>query len=71
MIYSVTMYSCKCDHCGKQFVFDDYMIALEDETTMEFAVNDSDWEHTEDDKHYCPDCFEGFDDDDIILKKLP
>jgi hypothetical protein len=42
---------------------------MTDQISMEQALED-DW-HTEGKKHYCTDCFAGFDDnDEMILNKI-
>jgi hypothetical protein len=70
MIIGVKMYGCKCDNCGKRWICDHYgWTAMTDQMSMEQAVED-DW-HTEGKKHFCTDCFAGFDDnDEMILNKI-
>lgn len=65
------MYGCKCDHCGKEWTTDEYngFVAFSDESGMRATMQeDTDW-HTEEGKHYCPDCFGGFDDEDNLILK--
>lgn len=71
MITKKEMHGCKCDNCGKEWI-DEHrgIVAFTDESGIKEALNDdTDW-YTDADKHYCPDCFDGFDDEDnLILKK--
>jgi hypothetical protein len=71
MIKPIQMYACYCDNCGKRWEDGDGLCAyLEEEAMHDMVADDSDW-HIEADKHYCPDCFKGYDDNDkIILLKL-
>lgn len=70
MIVEVTMYGCKCDNCGKEWVDDNYgWTAMTDEASMKQLISDEDgWEEV-DGKHYCDDCFMGWDDEDNVILK--
>jgi hypothetical protein len=69
MIFPVTMYSAKCDNCGKEWIDEvNCFCAFTDENSMaENVNNDDDW-HNEGDKHYCKDCFTFDDEDNLIVK---
>lgn len=77
MIYSSKMYACRCDNCGSDYEMRPYgndgwgiKVLYDAESLMASDVDDSDW-HTEDDKHYCPECFKGFDaEDKLVLRDL-
>lgn len=62
MIKPVTMYSVVCDRCGKPFI-DEFngIVAWLDEGTAKEQAMESEWVEIGD-KHYCPDCYEFFDD---------
>jgi hypothetical protein len=34
------------------------------------SARESDWHITEDDKHYCDDCYSWGDEDELILKPI-
>jgi Zn finger protein HypA/HybF involved in hydrogenase expression len=70
MIQKVEMFTIKCDNCGKLY---------EDEHQGFCAWNyeGAAWEYAseenwirEDDKHYCPNCYEYDDDDNLIIKPV-
>jgi len=68
MIYSVTMYSGKCDNCGEEWA-DEHngYCAFTDASSMKENMMESEWLH-EGDKDYCPKCYSYDDDDKLILK---
>lgn len=55
----------KCDVCG---VLADEEIWHADENTVGSIAQESNWHFTDDEKHYCPDCWEYGDNDEIIIK---
>ena len=68
MIKEVKSYALICDNCGKTYIenYHDYSVWLEPDTAIEEAEYE-DWiEH--EDKHYCPNCYELDDDDNIVIK---
>jgi hypothetical protein len=75
MIYPITMYACKCDNCGKLYDIDGNGggYAYEDVGSIALMVFEDETWHIEwgtkkiPDKHYCPDCFGGFDDEDKLI----
>lgn len=72
MIHEKIMYGVTCDNCGAEWMDEDNgFVAFTDKCSISESLSeDYEW-HTERDKHYCPDCFRGFDDDDnLILKSL-
>ena len=64
-------FKCSCDNCGAEW-YDDHngISGYSSELIMRNVVGeDSRWESF-DDQHYCPDCFDSYDDNDnIILAK--
>lgn len=72
MIVEVKMYACKCDNCGKQWEDDHYgWTAMTDEFSIKQMIAEEDGWHEEDGKHYCNDCFQGYDDnDEVMLREL-
>lgn len=73
MVKEKIMYGVNCDNCGKEWIDEDNgFVAFTDKSGInEYLTEDCEW-HTQEDKHYCPDCFRGFDDDDnIILAQHP
>lgn len=68
MIHKVEMYACKCDNCGKEWEDEHYgWVAMTDEFSIKQMLSEEDEWYVEGDKHYCGDCFGGFDDDDNII----
>jgi hypothetical protein len=77
MIYQVTMYAGKCDHCGRDMKFSggEYS-ALCEASSVEEEMGNSDWEivdgkNGEVDKHYCIDCYYHDDEDNFCLNPKP
>lgn len=68
MIKKIKMFTVICNNCKKQWVDEDNgLTAMTDKSSMiDVIEEDSDW-HVEGDKHYCPDCYKGFDEDDNLL----
>ena len=64
MIKEIKVYTICCDNCGKD--------ALEDSEYCGFNSTDAicidDWA-TEGDLHYCPNCFEYNESDELTLKQ--
>lgn len=56
-----------CDNCGEVYSDDHsgFSIFLDEGTANEYADNDS-W-HSDNGKHYCPDCHTINDDDEIVI----
>lgn len=71
MKVEITMYTLKCDICGKHFE-DEHngFCAWNDFQGAKDNATDSDWvENTEiEDTHYCPDCITFNDEDEVINK---
>lgn len=67
MILEETFFAVKCDNCGKvNENYDGISFWASKECALELSVGE-DWEEIEG-KHYCPDCFEVNDEDEIIIK---
>lgn len=71
MIIEMTMYGCKCDNCGKQWEDEDmgFVAFTDDSGIKSYLDEDGEW-HTEDDKHYCPECWSYDDEDNLVIKQL-
>ena len=77
MIHEKIMYGVTCDNCGTEWIDEDNgFVAFTDKSSIsEYLSEDYEW-HTDNegngpDKHYCPKCFGGFDDDDNLIIKTP
>ena len=68
MIYGITVYAAKCDNCGKELLEDEEYCGYNSKDFLIDLMGDSNW-HSEDDKHYCPDCYSFDDNDNLILLK--
>lgn len=64
MIVEIMMYTVKCDNCGEQFSYDEFAGFTDFGYALDMAYN-SGW-NTED-KHYCPDCWELDDEDNVVV----
>jgi len=72
MIFEKKMYACKCDNCHREWI-DDHTgyCAFEDKSRMaENVEDDYDWHTTNDDKHYCPNCYNFDKEDNLIIHPL-
>jgi hypothetical protein len=69
MIEKVEMYTVVCDNCGEDVASGQEYSCWNDKSYAEDNAVDSDW-HKEDDKHYCPNCFEFDDEDNLIIQSL-
>ncbi len=69
MIKEMTMYTAVCDECGQQLNVGDEIIAWNDKGYAEDIAMDSDWV-TDNDKHYCPDCYYYDEDDKLIIQSI-
>jgi hypothetical protein len=67
MLKEVKMFTIICDGCGKDVNDDTDYSAWNDESYVDDIRQEADWEKV-DDKHYCTDCYEYDDDDEIIIK---
>ena len=67
MLKEVKMFTIICDGCGKDVNDDTDYSAWNDESYVYDIRQEADWEKV-DDKHYCTDCYEYDDDDEIIIK---
>lgn len=69
MIKEVTAFSLICDNCNRLFMssFEEFTLWVTKSDAVEASIND-DWiEHK--DKHYCPNCYELDDNDNIVIKE--
>lgn len=70
MKVEVKCYKIVCDCCGETFENANGNVCYADDpdgSLIESDVPDSDWIIVGD-KHYCPDCYEYDDDDNIVTK---
>lgn len=65
-------------NCGTKWIDEDHgYVAFTDKSSIQLIVQeDTDWavdtDYEWEDRHYCPKCFVGFDDDDkMIINALP
>jgi hypothetical protein len=70
MIKEVKMYTIICDNCGKDLCDGTEYSCWNDEDYVKDSARESDWHITEDDKHYCDDCYSWGDEDELILKPI-
>lgn len=62
------MYSMVCDRCGKPLIYDDSIVAWNDECSAREVAQDSEWQEI-DGKDYCPNCYEFNDELDEYIPK--
>ena len=68
MITKITAYGCVCDNCAKDWIDQENGIACYvDELAMKNEINDDEDWTVDNGKHYCSDCFKGFDEDDNVI----
>jgi len=68
MIKEVKMFTIVCDGCGKDVNSNTEFSCWSDEGYLEDIAYDSDWKQV-DKKHYCTDCYDYNDNDELIIKK--
>ncbi len=68
MIQEVKMYTVICDNCKKDSNEDTDYSCWNDKEYAQDVATEADW-ITEDDKHYCPNCYSYDDDDNLIIGK--
>lgn len=67
MVLEVMMYTIVCDGCGKDVNEGSEYSGWNEENYVEEIRQEADWEKV-DDEHYCTDCFEYDDDDNLVIK---
>jgi hypothetical protein len=67
MVLEVIMYTIVCDGCGKDVNEGSEYSGWNEENYVEEIRQEADWEKV-DDEHYCTDCFEYDDDDNLVIK---
>lgn len=67
MIKEITIYTVVCDGCGKDVNEHADYSGWDNKDFTESIAKESDW-IKEDDNHFCPDCYEYDDDDNLIIK---
>ena len=67
MVKEVKMFTIVCDSCGKDVNDDTDYSCWNDEGYNEEIRQYAGWEKV-DDEHYCTDCFEYDDNDELIIK---
>lgn len=67
-IVEMATYFCNC--CGKQLIDGDGITGYTDKVIFEAIGFENGWiEHERKHKHYCPDCYEINDDENVIIKE--
>lgn len=67
MLKEVKMFTIVCDGCGCDVNSDTDYSCWNDENYVDDIRHEAGWEKV-DDKHYCTDCFEFDDNDELIIK---
>ena len=69
MIKEVTTFSLICDNCNRLFMssFEEFTLWVTESDAVEASIDD-DWTKCNG-KHYCPNCYELDDDDNIVIKE--
>lgn len=68
MVKEKTFYGIKCDGCGRMLPGEwDADAYYETKDFIEEVAIDSDWKKLRG-KHYCPDCYQYGDNDELILR---
>lgn len=67
MIKTVTMYTIICDNCGRDSAEGSEYSCWNEEDFAWDTANEDGWEEHEG-KHYCPDCFDCDEEDNLIIK---
>jgi hypothetical protein len=67
MVKEVKMFTIVCDGCGKDVNDGSEYAGWNEENYVEEIRAEADWEKV-DDEHYCTDCFEYDDNDELIIK---
>lgn len=67
MLKEVKMFTIICDGCGKDVNDDTDYSGWDDESYVDDIRQEADWEKVND-QHYCTDCYEYDDDDELIIK---
>lgn len=74
MIYPVTYYAAKCDNCGKHWEDENEGYAAYNcESFLSDCLGEEGWHfgdgiEGEDYSHYCPECWEVGDNDEVVIK---
>lgn len=75
MIVKVNMFTVACDNCLEKFTTEDFC-AWHDADEARYQADESGWHHEPEreigktGKHYCPDCWEYNDDDELVIKPI-
>ena len=69
MIYEVTMFAAKCDNCKKELYEGSEYSCMGDEIAVSMDMGNSEWHKTDDDKHYCCDCWSYDENDEVLINK--
>jgi hypothetical protein len=67
MVLEVMMYTIVCDNCGCDVNEGSEYSGWNEENYVEEIRQEAGWEKV-DDEHYCTDCFEYDDDDNLVIK---
>ncbi|MBN4061704.1 hypothetical protein JYU20_00720 [Bacteroidales bacterium AH-315-I05] len=74
MIVKMIMYGCRCDNCGKQWYDEETgYVAYTDKAGVNDELEDGGWhraaQEVGNDKHYCEECWEWNENDDLVVKE--
>ena len=69
MIKEVKSYSLICNNCGETYrhKWTNYALWFDESAPLEYASEEGWIEH--ENKHYCPNCYEIDNDDNVIIKE--
>lgn len=67
-VEKIEMYTVVCDHCGEDIGSSEEYSCWADDCYAEENAMESEWLKVEG-KHYCPECYEYGDNDELILKQ--
>ena len=74
MIYKVEMFAAKCDNCKCEVFENSDFSCYSNPEQVRDEISNADWHETDykkplESKHYCPDCFEFDDNDELVIIK--
>jgi hypothetical protein len=69
MLKEVKMFTIVCDNCDKDVNYESEYSGWSEESYVEEIRQEAGWVKY-DDEHYCPDCFEYDDEDELVIKNL-
>ncbi len=61
------MFAAKCDRCNAEVMENNEYSCYGDKEMIKDEMRESNWHFSDDDKHYCPDCFTVNDKDEYEI----